>query len=230
MMSARYGKALAVSSMMLACAMAAQASTLTFQVMNEARAVVTTSTNTITVSLTDLYVNPAIVTDNLSAFFFATSITASSASIAYSSADSIDIAGDGTYTDPGTVSPGWVLSLASGVTKLDDLSGGGAGSAHTIVGAPSASNVYSNGNGSIDGNRLHNPFLNQTAMWTLTENGITPATTISNVVFQFGATDGLHQVSGTQVVTSEPATAGMLFLGVSVLLLARKSLMRIGGR
>ena len=224
-----YGRAVSVCTIALGCALAAQASTSTyvFQVANEAEAIVSVSTNQITVTLEDLYVNPNTVADNLSAFWFTTSVTPTGTSmIASSSADSIDIAGNGTYVDDGMVAPGWKLTRVSAVTKLDDLAGG-AGPEHTIVGAPNGSGIYSAGGGSIDGNGPHNDFLNQTATWTLNETGITATTTISAVNFQFGTTDGSNVSTGSQVVTPEPASAGLFIAGgIALLLMGRKSLLR----
>ncbi len=203
----------------LMCAVAAHANTSTYQIAGEATAVVTTGTNSISITLTDLYVNPLDVGQDLSAFYFTTSVTPSSASISTSSAPAINIAGNGTYTSLGTIPPDWALTLLSAVTELDDLGAGGAGPEDTIVGAPDGSNKYGNANGSIDGNGPHNPFLQQTATWTLTENGITSATTLSNVFFQFGTTDGTNDVPGILVATPEPATTGMLLAAGALLIL-----------
>jgi hypothetical protein len=205
----------------LMCAVAAHANTSTYQIAGEARAVVTTGTNSISITLTDLYVNPLDIGQNLSAFYFTTSVAPSTDSISTSSATAINIASGGAYTGAGTVAPGWALTLLSGVTKLDDLGAGGAGPAHTIVGAPDGSNVYSNANSSIaHTGDPHDPFLQETATWTLTETGITSATTISDVFFQFGTTDGTNDVPGTLVATPEPEAAWMfLVAGASLILL-----------
>jgi hypothetical protein len=225
-----YGRAASVCLVALGCSVAAQASisTYLFNIPNEAEAIITVSTNQITVTLKDLYVNPNSVADNLSAFWFTTSVTPTGTpGIASSSADSIDIAGNGAFTDLGNIAPYWALTRVSAVTKLDDLTGAAAGPANTIVGAPNAGNIYAAGGGSLDGNNPHNPFLNQTATWTLNETGITSATTISGVHFQFGTTDGSNTFAGTQVLTPEPASAGLFILGgICLLVTGRKSLLR----
>jgi hypothetical protein len=206
------------------CAVAAHANTSAYQVAGEAIAVVTTGPNSISITLTDLYVNPLDIGQNLSAFYFTTSVTPTSDSISTSSASAINIATGGAYTSAGTVAPGWALTLVSAVTKLDDLGPGATSTpAHTIVGAPDGSNVYSNANSSIaHTGDPHDPFLQETATWTLTETGITSATTLSNVFFQFGTTDMTNDVPGTLVATPEPATVGMfLVAGVSLILLGR---------
>jgi hypothetical protein len=205
------------------CSVAAQANTFLYQVAGAASAVVTTGTNSITITLTDLYVNPTDVGQNISAFYFTTSVTPSTDTVLSSSDTAIDVHDDGTYVNDGTGTPGWALTLVSGVTKLDDLAAGGSAPAHTIIGAPGPGNVYSNGNGSIDKTGgPHDPFIQETATWTLTETGITSATTLSNVFFQFGTTDGSNDVQATLVPTPEPATAGMfLIAGAALILLGR---------
>ncbi len=224
----RPGRAGSIFLIALGCALAAQANTYTFQVTG-ADAIITVSPDKIVVTLNDLYVNPTNVGQDLSGFSFTTSGTVTGTpGISSSAANAIDISGTGTYTSGGIgIAPGWGFSEASAVTTLQDL--GFAGPAHTIVGAPNGSNVYAAGNGSIDGNGPHSDFLQESATWTLAETGITSATTISSVTFQFGTSDSdtVTTDQGTQVVTPEPASAGLFILGgVSLLLMARKTLLR----
>jgi len=70
--------------------------------------------------------------------------------------------------------------------------------------------VYSNANGSIAGNNPHNPFLNQSATFSVTIPGLPANAVITNVVFQFGTgTDSVPGVSGVAV----PEPASMFLLG-----------------
>jgi hypothetical protein len=235
-MNKRWSRAVSVCLVALGGTVAAQANTSTyiFQVTGEAKAVITVNTaGTINVTLYDLYVNPNSVADNLSAFWFTASGTTGfgASPIASSSADSIDVIDNGTYSDKGTVAPGWAPTFVNAVTKLDDLGAGGSGPAHTIIGAPDVGNVYDGAGGSIaKTGGPHDNFLNQSATWTLNETGITSSTTISSVTFQFGTTDGSNTIStdvGTVVATPEPASAGLfIFGGISLLLMGRKSLLR----
>jgi hypothetical protein len=188
----------------------AAASTITYQVANKATALITTGSGTITLTLTDIAVNPSDVTFNVSGFSFTLSSAPSSESIASSSSVLRTVAGGGTYTDGATVAPGWAFSLIGAVTTLDDLGGGGAGPAHTIIGAPAADNKYDAANGGIAGNNAHNPFLDQTATWTFTAAGVTAATTVTATTFQFGTTDGANQFAGVAVATPEPASIAMM--------------------
>jgi hypothetical protein len=189
-------------------AVSANASTATFQIAGEADATIITGLNTISVTLTDLYVNPAGVADNLSAFTFTLSTTPTSGFLSSSSGQEVTVNGPG-YSTGSVVDAGWVFSLFGASTTLDVLSGTGhAGPAHTIIGAPGP-NGYTNANGTIAGNGPHNPFLFETATFTLTEYGVTADTTVQAATFQFGTTDGSGQVLGT--VTPEPATLSLIF-------------------
>ena len=64
-----------------------------------------------------------------------------------------------------------------------------------------ASNLYSNANGSIGGNGPHNPFINQTATFTITGlTGVNSDTRVTSATFSFGTTAGVNVdgcVSGT---------------------------------
>jgi len=81
--------------------------------------------------------------------------------------------------------------------------------AHTIIGPP-GNGGYTNAKGSIAGNGPHNPFLDQTATFTLDEAGVTAATTVTSSTFQFGTSDGQDQPAGTLVATPEPSTLALL--------------------
>lgn len=211
----------------------AMASTSTFIVSGEGQAVITTGNGTVQVVLTDLYINPNTVADNISAFTFSLSnAPTGSASInTSSSAQEVTVDGSGTpsciinSTCP-LVDPNWKLSVAGAATTLDVLAGNPyAGPSETIIGAPDSNGTYQAG-GSIDGNKAHNPFLYESATFNLDMPGVTSNTTVltSSVIFQFGTQDGSGQVQGNYVPTAtpEPATFG-LFGGALLLVgFARK--------
>jgi hypothetical protein len=209
----------------------AQANTSTFIVSGEAQAVITTSLNAVKIQLTDLYVNPNSVKDNLSAFTFSLNTTPTSASVSSSSAQEVRVNDSGQYTLGSVVSPGWALSLLSARTTLDDLVGPGhSGPAETIIGAP-GSGGYTNAAGSIAGNHPHNPFLDETATFTLTETGVTASTSVTSAIFQFGTTDGQNQVAGAisvssnaLVATPEPSTFALIGCAGVLLALGKKRL------
>jgi hypothetical protein len=206
---------------------AAQANSILYTATNgEGKALFTTGNGFITIQLTDLVVNPTDVADNLSALIFTLSSAPGVDSISSSSALTRTVNGNGVggYTDGGSVAPGWAFSSIGATISLNDLTGGAAGPAHTLIGSPNASNAYSNANGSIKGNGAHNPFLDGTATWTISAANVTSSTNITAATFQFGTTDGAGRVgsTGVSVATPEPATISMLLGGFGLLALSRR--------
>jgi hypothetical protein len=78
--------------------------------------------------------------------------------------------------------------------------GTNVGPAHLIIGPPGSGGTYSSANGSIAGNKPHNPFLEQSASFTITGSGITADTTITTATFSFGTTAGTNLVPGVNLV------------------------------
>jgi MYXO-CTERM domain-containing protein len=164
--------------------------------MNEvvsANAVFTTSANTLKITLSDTLANPHDVAQLLSDLSFTVGNGGSltGATLSNSSGQENSIASGGTFTLGSTVATGWVPSLSGTSGSLDVLSGGGAGPKHLIIGPPGTGGTYSNANPSIAGNGPHNPFLNQSATFTITGSGITATTTITSATFSFGTTTGI---------------------------------------
>ena len=206
----------------------AHAESFSFLAPGFGQATITTDTNAVTVQLTDLVVNPTGDISNLSAFLFTLDVAPSNASLIGSSAQEVHIGGPDYELGP-EVSPGWVLSLSGATTNLDVLSGPGhAGPAETIVGSP-GTNGYTNANGSLT-NGAHNPFLYETAIWTLTETGVTADTTVTDAIFQGGTQDGSNRIAGTltnqfngnqAAPAPEPSTIAMVACGAVLLGLSR---------
>jgi hypothetical protein len=124
--------------------------------------------------------------------------------MASSSAQEVTVSKSG-YSLDSTVSTGWGYARGSG--HLTDLVNGDSPQ-HTIIG-PSTDNP----NSSITKN--HNPFLYESATFTITGAGITSSTTIASATFSFGTSAG-DDVRGTQVVTTttpEPSTIAIAGLG-----------------
>jgi hypothetical protein len=181
-----------------------------------ASATFTTSLHSLTIVLTDLLANPKDVGQLLSdlSFTLGNGGSLTGASLSSSSGQVITVASNGTFTAGPTVATGWVPTLGGTSGHLDDLVGTGhAGPAHTIIGPPGPGGTYSAVNNSIKGNGPHNPFLNQSATFTITGAGITADTTITSATFSFGTASGVT-VAGVSV--PEPSAVVICLTGMSL--------------
>jgi len=128
----------------------------------------------------------------------------------------ITVAADGSFTSAGVGTTFWGLPVNSGgnfkLTALGFASPGNQSPDELILGPPDATNHYT-GNGSINGNDPHNPFVKNSLTFTLTIPGLPPDAPIGNVVFFFG--------TGTESVTAAvPEPTSMFLLGTGVMGLA----------
>jgi len=176
-----------------------------------ATATFVTSNDDIKITLTNLQSNPTSVVQNLSDLTFTLSTGQTSGTLLSSSGLERTVNANGTFSNGGTVATGWLLEAG---LHLNDLAGGGAGPAHTLIGGPDGSSVYSNANNSIAGNVPHNPFLAGTISFDIQVIGVTAATLVNGVIFSFGTTPGV-EVTGTPRVP-EPATALLLGSGLLI--------------
>jgi hypothetical protein len=105
----------------------------------------------------------------------------------------------------------WHLASAHELTAL-----GGGQPSQLIIGPPNGSNQYTNANG---GANNFNPNLFESATFTLTyTGGVTSATTVSDVKFEFGTNpseDGI--IPGTLVSVPEPSTLTSAAIGIVML-------------
>ena len=129
------------------------------------------------------------------------------------SSQELTVNGNGTFNIGANLTTvaavGWFYSSTATAGTLDVLSGPGhAGPAHLIIGPPGGGGTYSAANGSIAGNGPHNPFLNQSASFTLTAPNVTSDTTITGVTFSFGTTAGV-EILGVAAVP-EPGSIVLL--------------------
>lgn len=229
-------KIFGISLPLLVLATAAHAGSFTFQTAAgatesggnavNAEAIVTTGAGTVTVQLFNLLVNPTTVAQNISDFDFALSGTTSLGSLASSSGQEINVATNGTFTLDSTVATGWAFTSPAAGSYLLNVLGTAIGPAHTILGAPGAGGTYSNAGGSIAGNDPHNPFLNQSATFTLDITGVTAATTVSSAVFSFGTAAGDNVPGGPRSTVPEPLSLSLVGGGLLALGLLRKRLPR----
>ena len=190
-----------------------------------ASATVNITGGTVSITLSDTLANPTDAGQLLSDFDFVLSSGQTVATLSSSSGLERMVAGNGTYTDGSTVATGWGIDNLGGGIRLHVL-GTPIGPAHTVIGGPDGSNVYSNANGSIAGNGAHNPFLVGPVTFTLAVAGVTADTTVTGGYFSFGTTEG-NNVPFTprtsESPTPEPLSSALVGTGlISVFFLRRK--------
>jgi hypothetical protein len=188
-----------------------------------ASAVFVTGPGTLTVTLSDLLGNPTSVGELLSNIQFALSSSLNGSASMSSSATERTVNHDNSFTEGSTVSTGWALQASGGggiiicmICPNNGTPGPSNPPSHLIIGA----GPYTNADGSIAGNGPHNPFLDETATFTISDSAITSATVASNVVFGFGTQFG-SQVNATQQVSASavPENRTMLLIGAGLILL-----------
>jgi hypothetical protein len=183
----------------------------------DAQATFTTSANQVQIVLQNLQANPKSVTQALSGIQFTVASGQTSGTISSSSGIERSISG----THAGDVSNGsaqptqWALSTAGSIFTISVL-GTPEAPNHTIIGPADATGAYSNANSSITGSS-HNPFLGESATFTLSVPGMTSASTISASTFQFNTSPG-----STLVANNVPEPAAMTLLGSIGLMAIRR--------
>ena len=122
----------------------------------------------------------------------------------------ITVDGSGNVTSLGTLATGWGLSSNGPSFTMTGLGFTGNGTNppdELILG------TLNSPNGSIAGNGPHNPFINQTGVFSLTlSQALPPGFQICNVVFLFGTGPDSVTSPGTPT-TPTPEPASMLLLG-----------------
>ncbi len=178
-----------------------------------ASATIATGTGIITVKLENLQSNPISVIQNLSDLLLTFSNSVGTFGLSGSSGQEVTVAAGGAFTLGATVATGWNLSSPLSNQLYLNVLGTAIGPAHTIIGPPGGPN-YSAANGSIAGNGPHNPFLSQSASFTIAAAGVTDNTTVTGVVFSFGTAAG-NDTPGSTV--PEPGTLLLSGIGLGVL-------------
>jgi hypothetical protein len=218
----------------LFCTSAAFAGTFTFSTAPgatetggnavNAQAIFTTGNGTLEITLNNLLVNPKTVAQNISDLFFTLNNVTTGGSLTSSSGTERTVAANGTFTDGSSVSTGWVFSVSGGTFHLDGLNSALDVPAHTIIGAPNGSNVYSNANNSITGNGPHNPFLRSGVTFDLAIAGINADTVITGATFSFGTTSGDNVPGGGNNTPDSGMTLVLLAIGLAVCEFGRRVL------
>jgi hypothetical protein len=160
-----------------------------------ASATFVTGFNEVTVTLTNLLGNPKSVGQAISDILFTAGGLTSGTGNYSPIANYISIAKDGS-TKSVSFTDVWHLGNSGGtyhLTTIDCPVSACTGPAGLIIGP----GPYTAANGSIAGNKPHNPFVDQSATFTLALAGATKDTVISDVVFSFGTSPGVNVVGVT---------------------------------
>jgi len=181
-------------------ALSASAATITYSTATgattgggavSATATFTTGDGTLDITLQNLLANPGNIAQVISDLEFTLSGGQTTGTLTSSSGTTIFVNSDHSTT-PGTTGPtGWGLNQnVAGGLQLDAL--GFVGPAGLLIGP----GPYTDANASIAGNGPHNPFIDQTATFSLSIAGVTADSTVTSATFSFGTTEGAELVPG----------------------------------
>ena len=155
----------------------------------DATVTLVTSLNHVLITIQNLEDNPKSDIQAINGISFKLSTGQTVGSIASSSAlkRTINSTAIGDYSDAGPSATNWLYKQAGLGVEITNI--GNAMAKQTLIGDPNGSNAYAAANGSIAGS-VHNPFLAGVATFDLLINGVTAATTIDALRFEFGTTSG----------------------------------------
>ena len=184
------------------------------------------SGDTLTITLTNTLSGVADAGQLLTDVFFTLSPTGTP-SLFSETGDLIRVSKTGAITDLGSSALGWgfgpaSINSVSGFELCAVCQGGPTASATPSEGILGPS---PDGNGSINGNKAHNPFVNQTGTFTLTN--VPEGARVGNVIFSFSTAAG-DNVSGSPV-SPVPEPASLFLLGTGLLALGAGVNRRVRG-
>jgi hypothetical protein len=172
-----------------------RASSITFADAGRGQAEFVTGAGTLTITLTNLVVNPGGVADNISGLGFDIAPSAG-ASLSTQTGVLRQVNGGpaATYIDLfGGVAQDLYWNFDASTLFLSALGTArpsGSPPDETIIGAPKLSDDKYHGGGSINGNGPHNPFVSGSASFLLLIPGVTADTTVTGAMFRFGTEAG----------------------------------------
>jgi hypothetical protein len=137
-----------------------------------------------------------------------------------SSAEFATVKSNGSYSTSGPSSTGWTLTENSYTMTICDACT--SHPVHTMIGPPKTrTGRYTDANNTIDGSAANNPFLWESAAYTISSGALTMDVKITNVKFYFGAVAGQGEVNGIGgEELPEPSTTPLVAGGALLLALA----------
>jgi hypothetical protein len=178
------------------------------------------SADQLTITVRNLESNPTSDIQSINGIAFSVSPSETVATLTGSSAVQRTITSNavGGFSDSATpLTTNWNLNFGVSGFAFELTTIGNSHATETIIGDPALTGAYSNANPSIVGSN-HNPFLTGTATYTLSIPGVTTATTIAGMQFEFGTTSGTN-VQGTQAVP-EPTSLSLIGIGLGGVVIA----------
>jgi hypothetical protein len=159
-----------------------------------ANATFTVGNGFVTVTLSNGLADPTSAGQLLSGLAFTLSSGLTTGTLGSTSANLRTVARGGSFTDLGPASTGWALN--------DNFNGGfllcvlctdlgGTGPKHLLIGDPASSGTYASANGSIAGNKPHNPFTQGQATFLINVTGATSSDSVNGATFFFSTQEGV---------------------------------------
>jgi hypothetical protein len=203
------------------------------------------TSQTITVQLLNLQINPQSVSQLISGVEFdLTNLGAGtlSATINTATANSFDIGGNGAPTVDQQSSTWVVQKIGAGTLALCEICrlGGGGGPSELVIGGPDpatgSAQVYTNAGGSIAGNGPHQPFLLgsgatysagplnglvSTPTWVLSVPLLTTSSSVGQARFYFGTTFS-RDLAPDSVGVASPEPGPIVLMLSGLLLITRR--------
>jgi hypothetical protein len=173
------------------------------------------SVDQLTVTIRNLQSNPTSDIQSINGIAFSVSPSETVATLTGSSAVQRTITSHavGGFSDSATpLTTNWNLNFGVSGFKFELTTIGNPMAKETIIGDPALTGAYSAANSSIFGSN-HNPFLTGTATFTLSIPGVTAATTIAGMQFEFGTAAGTN-APGTLTAVPEPASLSLIGIGL----------------
>ena len=157
----------------------------------------------VTVTLSNGLANPKSAGQLLSGLAFTLSSGLKTGTLGSTSANLRRVAQGGSFTDVGPAASGWALNQDFNggfflCVLCTDL--GASGPQRLLIGNPAPSGKYDAANGSIAGNRAHNPFTQGQAIFLINVPGVKSSDAVNGATFFFSTQEGVSVPASCGVV------------------------------